>query len=139
MDVLEAAEDVNLAVREHDARPARILNRKLGLPGLAGDPADGAREVLAVQRLDVADLKGLDVEVVEPEEGDGVVDVEAERDGAEEVVALLEGFGRGVGCVVFGDDGFGWGWGWVLVWIWIWIWVWVLVVVVVVVVVAGCA
>lgn len=96
MNILEPAEDVYLAVSEHDARPAGILNRKLGLAVVAGDPADGAREVLAVQRLDVADLKRLDVQVVEPEEGDGVVDVEAEADGAQEVVALLQGFGRGV-------------------------------------------
>ena len=99
MNVLESAQDMYLAVRQHDPRPARILNREAGLAVVARDPADRAREVLAVQRLHVADLKGLDVEIVEPEEGDGVVDVEAEAYRAEEVVALLEGFGGGVvGC-----------------------------------------
>ena len=99
MNVLKPAQDVYLAVRQHDPRLARVLNRKLGLPVVARDPADCAREVLAVQRLHVTNLKGLDVEVVEPEEGDGVVDVEAEAYRAQKVVALLKSFSWGVvGC-----------------------------------------
>ena len=99
MNVLKPAQDVYLAVRQHDPRLARVLNRKLGLSVVARDPADRAREVLAVQRLHVTNFKGLDVEVVEPEEGDGVVDVEAEAYRAQKVVALLKGFSWGiVGC-----------------------------------------
>lgn len=36
-------------------------------------------------------LKRLDIEVIHPEQGDGVVDVEAQGKGAHEVRALLDG------------------------------------------------
>lgn len=65
--------------------------------------------MFTLQSFDVFDLEGFDVEVVEAEEGDGVVDVEAQCEGADEVFAFLErcgGWRGGVGgCAEF--DGFG--------------------------------
>lgn len=88
---------MDLAVREHDPRLARVLDRKLGLAVFPRYPPDRPAQMLAVQRLHVFDLEGLDVEIVEPQQGDGVVDVEAEREGADEVLAFLQRVGRG--CV----------------------------------------
>ena len=95
VDVLEPAEDVDLGIGQHDAGAARVLDGELGLAVFAGDAADGAAHVLALQGLDVFDLEGLDVEVVEAEEGDGVVDVEAQREGFDEVFPLLQSRGAG--------------------------------------------
>jgi hypothetical protein len=94
VDVLEAAEDVDLLVGQDDAGAARVLDGELCLPVLAGNAADGAAHVLALQGLDVLDLKGLDVQVVEAQQGDGVVDVEAQREGLDKVLALLQRVGR---------------------------------------------
>ena len=82
-------------IRQHNPRPARILNRKLGLPVLARNAPHRATQVLPVQLLHVLDLERLDVQVVEAEQGDGVVEVEAEGVGGEEVGALLDGVGVG--------------------------------------------
>ncbi len=86
---------MHLAIRQHHPRPRRILNRKLGLPILPRYPPDRPPQMLSLQRLDVLDLEGLDVEVIQPQEGDGIVDVEAQREGFEEVFALLEGVWAG--------------------------------------------
>lgn len=86
---------MDLGIGEHDPGTGGILDGELSLAVLAGDAADGAGEVVAGEGLDVLDLEGLDVEVVEAEEGDGVVDVEAEGEGAHEVLALLQGAGVG--------------------------------------------
>jgi hypothetical protein len=86
---------MHLTIRQHHPRARRILNRELGLPVLSRDPADRPPQMLALQRLDVLDLERLDVEVVEPEQGDGIVDVEAQREGPQEVFAFLEGVGAG--------------------------------------------
>lgn len=76
MNILETTQDMNLLVRQHNTCATRVLNRELCFTVFAGDAADGAPHVLALQGLHVLDLEGLDVEVVEAEEGDGVVDVE---------------------------------------------------------------
>ena len=64
-----------------------ISRRQIGgtLTVLAGDAANGAGQMVAVEGLDVLDLEGLDVEVVESEQGDGIVDIEAERKRADEL------------------------------------------------------
>ena len=104
---------MHLALRQHDPRPRRVLDCKLGLAVLPRDPPDRARQVVPVQaRLDVADRERLDVQVVQAQQRDGVVDVEAEAEGAQEVFALLErggAVGGGGGGVARGAqfDGFG--------------------------------
>jgi len=42
----------HIRVGKHDARPRRVLNGELGAAALAGNAADRARQVVAVQRLD---------------------------------------------------------------------------------------
>jgi len=64
MDIFETAEYVYLGVCQYDARPAGILNRKFGLAVLACYTSNGSAEMLALERLDVLDLKGLDVKVI---------------------------------------------------------------------------
>ena len=51
----------------------------------------GSGQVVARQRLDVLDLERLDIQVVEPQQGNGVLDIEAQRKGAHKVLALLQG------------------------------------------------
>lgn len=94
MNILKTPQDGNLAISKHDPRPTGILNRKLGLSVLTGDTADGAAEMFAGERLDVLDLEGLDVELGDPDQGHGVVDVEAHGEGVDEVDAGLEAGGR---------------------------------------------
>lgn len=43
-----------------------------------------------MQRLHVLDLKGIEVEVVQPQQGQRVVDLEAQRIGLDEICALLD-------------------------------------------------
>ena len=47
LDVGEGAEHVDLGVGEHDACAGGVLDRELGLAALAGNPPDGARQVVA--------------------------------------------------------------------------------------------
>ncbi len=63
-NLFEAAQDVDLgAARHHDASLGRVLDRVLGPPVLAHNAAHGARQVVALERLDVLDLEGLDVDL----------------------------------------------------------------------------
>jgi hypothetical protein len=57
LDGGEGAEDVDARVGEDDAGARGVLDRVARLAVLAGDAADGTREVVAVQRLDVLDLR----------------------------------------------------------------------------------
>lgn len=84
---------MHLAIRQHHSGTTCILNGEFRLAVFPGYSSYGAAEMVAGQRLDVLDLKGLDVQVVESQEGDGVVGVEAEGEGAQEVFATLEGGG----------------------------------------------
>lgn len=52
---------------------------------MSSNAADRAREVVAVERLDVLNLERLDVQLLEAEERDRVLDGEAEGVGGEEV------------------------------------------------------
>lgn len=90
LDVDEGAENVDLLVGDDDPGAGAVLDGELGLSPFAGEPADGPLLVLAAQRLHVLDLEGLDVEVVQAEEGDRVCHVEAEHEGVHEVSALLQ-------------------------------------------------
>lgn len=57
LDVAESAEDVDLGVGEDDPGPGRVLDHETGLAFVAGETTDRAREVVAVERLDVLDLE----------------------------------------------------------------------------------
>lgn len=94
-DIPIPAQNMHLAIRQHHPRPGRILNRKLGLPILPRDAANRPPQMLALKRLDVFDLEAFDIELIQPQEGDGIVDVEAEAEGPEEVFAFLERVGCG--------------------------------------------
>lgn len=50
-DILEGPQDVDLGIRQHDARARRVLDRELGLAALPCQPPDAARQVLPPQRL----------------------------------------------------------------------------------------
>lgn len=58
LDVAERAEDVNLGVGEDDPSPRGVLDHEAGLAFVAGETTNRAREVVAVQGLDVFDLEG---------------------------------------------------------------------------------
>lgn len=64
MDVLEAAQDVDLLIGKDDARARGVLNGKLGLAVFAGYATDCAAKMFALERFDVFDLEGFDVKVV---------------------------------------------------------------------------
>lgn len=89
-DIMEAAEDVNLLVCQHHSSLCRILDGKLCLSVFTGDTADRASKMLSLQRLHVLDLKALDIQIVEPQQRDRIVDIEAEGKGADKVGALLQ-------------------------------------------------
>ena len=76
-DILEASQDMYSGVGQHDTRPGAVLYRELGLAALAGKAADAARQVLAPQRLDVLDLKALDVQILHAQQCNRVTDLEA--------------------------------------------------------------
>lgn len=117
--VLEGPKNVDLGVGEHYSRPRRILDGVPGLAVLASDTADGAGEMVTLKCLDVLEkggslmsvsdngcrvgewqeeggmatyfnLERLNVEIIHPEQGDSVVDVEAQGKGTHEVGALLD-------------------------------------------------
>jgi len=60
-------------ISEDDPRPARILDRKLGLAVLPCDTPDRSGQVIPVQRLDVLDLERIEVQIFQTEDGDGVL------------------------------------------------------------------
>ena len=91
MYVTEAAEDVNFCLRDHDPRPRRILNGELRLAFLTADTTDTARQVIAMQCLDILDLEGLEVEVIQTQHGHAILQVKAEHEALEEVGSLLDG------------------------------------------------
>lgn len=47
MDILEAAQNVDLLVGQHDTRARGVLDGELGLAVLSSDAADGAGQVVA--------------------------------------------------------------------------------------------
>ena len=53
-DVLEGAEDMHLAIRQHDARLGHVLDGEAGLASLASDAADGTGKMLSRQWLHYA-------------------------------------------------------------------------------------
>lgn len=55
--VLEAAQDVDLGVGQHNARARGILDSVFSLAVLAGDTTDGTGQVVAVEGLDVLDFE----------------------------------------------------------------------------------
>jgi len=81
-------------VGKDDAGACGILNTEFGAAVLAGDAADTAGKVLALQGgLDILHLEALEVEVIDTEKSDGILHGEAVHEGLNEVGALLEGVG----------------------------------------------
>src|SRR4051812_25050231 len=81
VDVLETAENVDFGVGKHDPGPAGVLDGELCLAVLAGDTANGTTHVLALQGLDILDLESLNVQVIQTQQGDGIVHVKAQTEG----------------------------------------------------------
>lgn len=69
-NILEATQNVDLGIGEHDSRSAGVLNGEFSLAVFACNTADCATHVFALEGFDVFDFEGLDVEIVESEEGD---------------------------------------------------------------------
>lgn len=63
----------DVRISQHYTCPTRILNRKLCLSILPRDSTDSSGQVVPVQRLDVLDLEGIEVEVFETEDGECVL------------------------------------------------------------------
>jgi hypothetical protein len=64
---------VDPRIGQDDPRPARVLDRKLGLAVLPSDTTDRSGQVVPVQCLYVLDLERVEVEVLETKDGDGVL------------------------------------------------------------------
>ena len=82
--------DGDARISEDDTRTTGVLNREFGLAVLACDTPDCAREVVPVKGFDVFDFERVEVEVVHAQEGDRIVYVKPEREGFDEVGALLQ-------------------------------------------------
>jgi len=66
-----------LAVTDDEGKKSRFITL---LPG----------QVVSFQRLDIFNVKGVEIEVVESEQGQSVIDLEAENKGPHEVCGLLQ-------------------------------------------------
>ncbi|KAI3451239.1 hypothetical protein Pfo_007904 [Paulownia fortunei] len=81
---------MNLRVGDHNPRPRRILDRELRFPSLPTQPPNGQGQMLPSQRLDILNLKRLDVKLVQSEHSDGIRYVEAEHERVHKVRTLLQ-------------------------------------------------
>jgi hypothetical protein len=77
MYVTKASKDVDLAVSQYDASLRGIFDGEFCLSILTCYAPDGAGHVVALQGFDVFYLKGLNVEVVEPQKSNRIVEIEA--------------------------------------------------------------
>lgn len=62
---------MNLCFGQHDACACGIFNRKFGFSIFASYAADGAAQMVSMQRFDVFDFKRLEKEIVKAKECDG--------------------------------------------------------------------
>ena len=65
---------MDLCLCEDDTGPGGVLDREPGSTCVTGYTTDGSGEMVAVEGLDVLDLKGVDVEVVHTEQSDSVLE-----------------------------------------------------------------
>lgn len=77
-------------VSNHDTRLGHVLDGELGATALAGQTADRPVLVVALQRLHVLDLERLDEQVLESQQRQRILDVEAEQESAHKVGRLLQ-------------------------------------------------
>lgn len=89
-DVGERAEYVDLGVGDYEACAASILNSEFGPPIFACDAPNSTRQMVAVQRLHILDLKAVDEEVIYSQERNGIIRLEAERESLDKVSPLLQ-------------------------------------------------
>ena len=87
-------------IGHHNPTPCRVLNCEPRLTVLPSHSPNCTAEMVPAQEFDVGDLERLDIEVIESEEGDRILDFEAEAVGGYEVGAFLEG--AGIECVLGG-------------------------------------
>ena len=97
VNVLESSQDVNLRVCQNDTSSTGILNSKLGLSILSSNSTDSTGLTVTMHRPHVLDLEGLDVKIVETEEGNGIVHIESKSESLHKVLAFLQS--AGVTCV----------------------------------------
>lgn len=81
---------MNLLISQHNPRLCRILDRKLCLSILPGDPPNRSRKMLSIERLDILDLERLNEQVIEPQQRDGIIHIKAQRERLDEIRAFLE-------------------------------------------------
>ena len=89
LDVGEGAEDVDLLVGHDDSRASGVLNRILRLAILARDSTKGSGEVVPMEHLHVSHHEGVDVEVVQTEQGYCILKLEAHHECLHEILAFL--------------------------------------------------
>lgn len=80
---------MDLRVGQDDANFADVFDGEFGFAVGAGDPADGAGEMIAFEFFHVGYFKRLEEEIVEAHQSQGVGDVEAQDEGADEVGRFL--------------------------------------------------
>ena len=69
--------------------PRGIFDSKLSLALLTANATNTARQVIAMERLDILDLKSFQVEVVETKHGHAVLQFEAKHEALQKVSSLL--------------------------------------------------
>lgn len=80
---------MNLGVCDDDAGARGILDCELGLAFFAANAPDASAQMVSLQRLHILDFKRLQVQVIETQNRDCILQVEAQHEALEEVRALL--------------------------------------------------
>ena len=90
LGVGEAAHEVDLLASDNNSGPGRVLDSVLGLAVLSDDAPDGAPGVVALERLDVLHLEGLEEQVVHSQQGHGVLHRESQKERSDVLPGLVE-------------------------------------------------
>lgn len=101
-DVREGTKKVNFGIRHHDSSSGGVFDGELRFPVFSGDSADRSRQIGTRQTLHIGDVEGVDVKIIDTQEGNGVFESEAHHEGSQEILSLLNG--AGVGGVLGGSN-----------------------------------
>ena len=82
---------MNFGLSDHNPRPGCILYSILSLSLLTTDTADTSLLMVTVKRLHIFDLKCLHVEVIQPQNGNRILNLKSQHEGFQEICGLLDG------------------------------------------------
>nr|WCZ58498.1 pre-rRNA-processing protein PNO1 [Andalucia godoyi] len=88
-DVLEAPENVDVSIREHDSRSCSILNCKLCFSVSSCNSSDGSTKMVPVKRLHILDFKRVEIQVLHSEQRNRVCSIEPKHERTDEIRGLL--------------------------------------------------